>query len=281
MIQLTKFQKFFPTGTSQCFLGMCSDNKEWVIRLRKTGKNAKRLFSQFVASNLAELIGISCPNSSIINVNFNLLTPLPSKYDEFDIESEIGAGSLFIRELTHFPRPKDYNDVINTPQFEEINLKHLNDSISSKEQFDQLYGMRVFTDWINMSDYHKYENLCLQSENSIIFLDFDLAFSSNNGSWEVPDRYDFITMVSHQAPFWEGIFKNIDIYDPWMQNILNISKDDIESIFSQIPNCWDIPKQYIKLLTDFLLNNREQFILEFLNALDYRENVKAIEKMNL
>jgi hypothetical protein len=61
--------------------------------------------------------------------------------------------------------------------------------------------MKDFTDWINLSDYHKYENLCIHSNDTIIFLDFDLAFSSNNGSWEILEKYESNAMISHQAPF--------------------------------------------------------------------------------
>ncbi len=279
MLCLVEFKKFFISGTSQCFLGLCNDKKEWVIRLKKTGKNSKRLFSQLVASQLAELIGISCPKSEIIEIHFDFIDPLPDKFIQFDNESDIGVGSNFISGLTHFPKPENYNNILQSPSFGQLNLNHLQNTISSKAQFDQLYGMKVFTDWINMSDYHKYENLCLQPDNSIIFLDFDLAFSGNNGSWSIPANYESNAMISHQAPFWEGLVENDDVYNPWMEKILNISKDNINSIFSQIPNCWGIPNEYIDSLKEFLLINRNQFIAEFFSAVEFRQTIDEIENM--
>ena len=102
-------------------------------------ENAKRLFSQFVASQLAELIGISCPKSKIIVINFDLIGPLPDKFIQFDNESDIGVGSNFINGITHFPRPQNYNNILHASNFGQINLNHLQNIISSKEQFEQLY----------------------------------------------------------------------------------------------------------------------------------------------
>jgi hypothetical protein len=228
---------------------------------------------------LAELIGISCPHSIIINVDYTLLDQLPNIYIEFDKECNIGVGSMFISDLTPFPKPKNYNEILKSKTFKNINYDHLCNTISSNKQFSQLYGMKVFTDWINLSDYHKYENLCLHSNDTIIFLDFDLAFSSNNGSWEIPEKYESNAMISHQAPFWDGLIENKEVYNPWMENILHLSEDDIKYIFLQIPDCWEIPDIYITSLIDFLLNNRNQFITAFFSALDFRETIDAIEHM--
>jgi len=64
-----------------------------------------------------------------------------------------------------------------------------------------------------------------------------------------------------------------------MKKNLKISEDNIHSIFSQIPNCWGIPNEYIDSLKEFLLNNRNQFIAEFFSAVEYRQTIDEIENM--
>ena len=101
MLKLVNFKEYCETGTSQCFLGSCNNKKDWIIRLKKKDYNSKRLISQYVASSLAKLIGISCPRSELIEVNFDLLTSLPKNYSEFDSDCNIGVSTIFIDDLKH------------------------------------------------------------------------------------------------------------------------------------------------------------------------------------
>lgn len=142
--------------------------------------------------------------------------------------------------------------------------------ISSEDDFNQLYGMKVFSDWIKINDYHKYENLYLNSENNIIFLDFDVAFSSSNGSFDIPKNYDWGEMMSHQAPFWEGLTENLQVYNEWFDKIRKISEKDIRNIIQKIPSIWEVPELYQNSLVEFLLSNREKYISEFTSAFQYR-----------
>lgn len=268
MLKLVEFVNFFKTGTSQCFLGLCDDNMYWVIRNKKRDYNSKRLFAQFIASHLAKLMGISTPLSTIVKVNIDELNPLPNNYVEFDIERNIGVGTIFIKDLKHIPTPPKYDEVLSSPNFGNINQNHLKNLIPSEKQYAQLYGMKVFASWVYIDDFHKYENLCLDSKNNIVFLDFDKAFSSSNGSWEIPNNYDF----DHQAPFWEGLYENQDMYDPWFTRLKNLDIMNIKNIFSQIPKCWEVPERYQNSLIEYLYYDRNQFISEFIEAYEYRNN---------
>jgi len=270
MLQLAEFKYYFKKGTSQCFLGKCNEGNYWVIRLKKKDKNSKRLFSQYLASNLAQLIGISTPGSTLINVNLDLLEEFPAKFVEFDSDCSIGVGTRFIQDITPFPTPPDYPNSLRSKDFDEINIKHLNKFINSKTDFDQLYGMRVFTDWIKINDYHKYENLYINSKQNIIFIDFDIAFSTANGSFDLPENYDFIEMINHQAPFWEGLEEELSNYEEWFSRILNVSDSAVFEILNIIPTEWLIPNSYPESLMKFILNNRDHFISEFKHALDFR-----------
>ena len=69
MIDVKEIKYFIKNSTSNSFVARCSDNGDWVVRMKKQGKNSKRLFSEYVAGKLAQEFGISRPAVSLVRLS--------------------------------------------------------------------------------------------------------------------------------------------------------------------------------------------------------------------
>ena len=156
-----------------------------------------------------------------------------------------------------------------------VNIEYLKKELSEVKNFEQLYALKVFSHWIYLSDYHKYENLQITSSNKIIFLDFDLAFSSDDNSWGDIPEYDFIRINTNQAPFWEGLTAELKPFIIWLEKLGDLSIDNILDKIKELPEFWNIPEMYLKDLLNFMFNNRDKFIEEFKHSVDFQKDLNA------
>ncbi len=273
MLKAVIFNRFLTQGSSKCFIVLCDDNKNWVVRIKKKNKNSKGLFSEYLAGLLSLQYGLNHPRVQLVEVGHNIFEELSKHENIFQESCRIGIATEFIEDLMPVSPPKNIN--YNSTEFPIANFNYISKLIKDKNQFSQLYGMKVFSDWIVLKDFHKYENLLLDKVGHIYFLDFDLAFMSiDSNDWNLPPVYDWIRMSSHQAPFWEGFRESEIEYQKWFEKIMAI---EIESVkLEQIPSCWEIPKYYIENLLEFLFNNRELFIKEFQHAYNFRNDISKM-----
>lgn len=267
---LTEFIRFFECGSSQCFLGLCNDDNEWVIRLKKIGKNARRLFSEYYCGFLGLNVGLSKPKTSLVSVDFNKIPKLPYNFTNFDRNSPVGVGTQFIPGLKTFPRPTNYNMLLSDPKFPSVNKKHILENLQFDSELSQFYGIIIFVNWAYIADYHKYENLNIDNNGHVKFLDFDLAFSFGGKTWEIPQEYDFSSMMVNFPPFTEGIEEDMNQYTHWFDAINSLSIEESNDFLQNIPTEWQMPSSYLNDLQSFLFTNRDQFISLFKRAASYR-----------
>jgi len=272
-MEVIEFIEFVENSSANSFLAKCSDDKLWIVRCKKKDKNSKRLFSEYVAGILAEKYGISHPQVNLVKVPSKFISMLNNYNNIFDEHCFVGVATFFIEELRRVkgPKVKSFLD----PTFPKVNIEYLKKELSEVKNFEQLYALKVFSHWIYLSDYHKYENLQITSSNKIIFLDFDFAFSSDDNSWGNIPEYDFIRINTNQAPFWEGLTDKLKPFTIWLEKLGNLSSDNILNKIQELPECWNIPEKYLKDLLNFMFNNRDKFIEEFKHSVDFQKDLKA------
>jgi len=272
-MKIIKFKNFVENSTSNSFLAKCSDNEFWIVRCKKKDKNSKRLFSEYVAGILAEEYGIKHPQVKLVKVPSKIMSLLNSYNNIFDENCLVGVATSFIKDLRIIKAPnvKSFLD----PTFPQINIEHLKNELSDVKNFEQIYALKVFSHWIYLSDYHKYENLRITTSNEIMFLDFDLAFSSNDNSWGDVPEYDFIRINTNQAPFWEGLTEELEPFEIWLEKLNKLSIDKSLNKIQVLPNCWNIPENYLENLLNFIFNNRKKFIDEFKHGIELQRHLKS------
>ena len=269
MLRANRFDRFLENGSSKYFVAKCDDGKEWVIRIKKKDKNSKRLFSEYLAGLLALEFGLNRPLVKLVEIDSVIYTELKDCLDIFDENCLIGTATEFVNDIRHISSPPNIN--YSDSNYPQKNLEYLTKLITDKTQFSQLYAMKVFSEWIVLKDFHKYENLLLSQNHEVYFLDFDLAFMSDGPSdWNDPLKYDWIRMSRHQAPFWEGIIENEQVYAEHMERLLALKKESIN--IDSLPSCWQVPSDYLMRLLDFIFNNRESFIDGFKHPYEFRND---------
>ncbi len=272
MIDVKELKYFIKNSTSNSFVAKCADNRDWVIRLKKQGKNTKRLFSEYVAGKLAQEFGIRRPAVSLVRLSKSNYSKINSKEKLFDNKCNIGVGSKYIEGLDDIGMPQTGSFL--SKDFPEINRKFILRVLNGSPNFEQIFGLKVFSHWIYLSDYHKYENLKVNSDKRINYLDFDLAFSSNYGEWGELQPYDWINIQTDQAPFWEGFTYEIEPFENWLKKLIKLDLHRVILSLDPIPDCWDVPENYLINTLEFIFNNRNQFIEEFRHAIDFKKQTK-------
>ena len=196
-MEVTEFKSFFEGSSAKCFRALCDDGKDWVIRCKKKNKNSKRLFSEYVAGKLAIEFGINRPDCKVVKIPNTFMKKLNGFENIFDENCSYGVATLFINNLNSFkpPKTKSYLD----KDFSKINFDFITKEMSGVKNFEQIYALKVFSHWIYLSDYHKYENLKITQDKKIVFLDFDLSFESNEGSWGRMPDYSYIKIKLHSC----------------------------------------------------------------------------------
>lgn len=273
-MEVVKFKRFIDNSTSKSFLAKCSDGRDWIIRCKKKDKNSKRLLSEYIAGNLAKSFGINHPEVMLVKIPSKIMSIINSYGDIYDGNCLFGVATLFVQNLKKVKAPK-VNSFLD-PEFPQVNIKHLSIELSGVKNFEQLYGLKVFSHWIYLSDYHKYENLQITSNNEIIFLDFDLSFESNDDSWGILPEYSFIRVNTNQAPFWEGYTDNVEPFNFWLNKLNELSKIDCLNQLEILPHCWNVPDNYVTNVFNYIFNNRHKFIEEFIHGIEFHRDSKSL-----
>jgi hypothetical protein len=275
-MEAIQFIKFIENSTSKSFLAKCSDSRYWVIRSKKKDKNSKRLFSEYIAGTLAENFGINHPKVKLVKIPSKIVSILNGYDNIFDENCSVGVASLYIKNLKKIMAPKVKSFL--EPTFPQINIEHLQKELSDVKNFEQIYGLKVFSHWIYLTDYHKYENIQVTADNKIMFLDFDLSFESNENSWGRLPEYSFIKINTNQASFWEGYTDDIKPFQYWLDKLIELSPQEFLNKLEALPICWGVPKNYLENICDYIFKNRGIFIEEFKRGIDFHRELKSLKE---
>ncbi|MEE8186728.1 MAG: HipA family kinase [Nitrososphaerales archaeon] len=255
MVNAIQFIEFLESASSRCFHVLGDDGNEWVVRSRKVGKNAKRLFNEYAAGNLATNYGLSRPSVSLVRILPGVLKHLDENI--FDQSCTIGVGTQYIANLAKVPRP---NVSFTSKEFLDANKQHLLAIFGSDYDFTHFYGHRLFSNWVLLEDY-KYETLHISPGRIPVFLDLDLAFGGSG--WDtLPNGHTFSRMPQYAA-YCEGVTSDMSKFEPLFEKFRSIDQDEFDRLIASIPMGWDIPEGYADKLSSLLFGNIDHFIEEF------------------
>lgn len=270
MRKMKEFCNWMKNSSAQSFLAICDDGVEWIVRLKKKDFTAHRLFSEYFIGRLANEINLPHPNCEIVYVNHKDIPTLPDNYEPFDTNCKFGIVTKYMKNYKHFEKPTNYEIMdLTGDKFKDINKEHIYGIVGSSE-IKNFYGIIIFSKWAIISDYHKYENLMINANNEVLFLDFDLGLSFDDKDYNIKTRYDYLRMVYSLPPFCSGIEENINEYDAWIDSIRRVKKEDTEQIVSEIPKCWEIDEKLLKGSIEILFDSREKFIENFIKSVEFR-----------
>lgn len=253
-MEILDLYDFIENSSARIIKVVCSDGNQWVIRCKKQKKNSRRLFSEYVSGILSQELGIYHPRVQIVDVPLGMFKNINSKEKLFDEKCLKSVATLYIEGLEEFSLTSE-------------NILYFINS-------NQIFGYILFIFWINLSDYYKQENIQRTPNNELVFLDFDLAFSSHAGEWgNLPD-YDDLKIAINQPSFLEPFTTEIKPFEKWIDKLLDMSKTVVLKKIGLLPDCWQIPSNYMNSCIDFIFDNRSRFIQEFKNSIGIKRNLK-------
>ncbi|MCW8806353.1 MAG: hypothetical protein OQK56_07840 [Ignavibacteriaceae bacterium] len=253
-MKIADIYDFEEISSARIFRALCTDGNLWVLRCKKREKNSRRLFSEYVSGILSEELGINHPKVQIVDIPVNMLNRINSIENIFDEKCLKSVGTLFIEGIKKF------------------NLKSENKLRFTNS--NHIFGYILFIYWVHMSDYYKQENIQKTINNELVFLDFDLSFSSDIEEWgNLPD-YDDIKIAINQPSFLEPFTTSLEPFEEWIIKLLSISKTRILNKIGSLPECWQIPPNYFSSCMDFIFDNRSRFIQEFKNSINLKKNLR-------
>jgi hypothetical protein len=256
MLKITDITSIFPESSALAFHAFADDDEEYVVRLKKVGKNARRLFNEFVSAHLAQSLGLNRPSAEIVQVPREIVLKLNT--NEFALSDQLGVGTKYCRGCRHIKPPEPYD--LSDSLFPQRNRKHLSHYTGDMEALAQLYGYHVVTEWIQLADQQKYENLLADGNGSILFLDFDMAFNGVDPTCTLSDyRWDKMCCT---APFLIGVLQDTTCFTPWVKKIMNLDESVYSECAAQLPQEFAIERNFIDDIGRYLFRNREKFAEE-------------------
>jgi hypothetical protein len=261
MIEIVKINEDLPQSSANALHAVCTEGRQWVLRLKKREKNARRLVNEFLAAGLACEVGIRRPSAEVALVSSGII---PARHqDLFGRANQFGIAIEFLNNIRHVSPPCNYNPCL--PDFAVTNKLHLNELLKTGDNLDQFYGYHVFTNWIQLQDGGKYENLMIDENGHFVFLDMDFAFGGADNECEMQD-YNWYS-IRPVAPFLEGIITEKQLYERWLERINGVSIELFRELVSQIEGRLEFSPSCVERIEAILFDQREQFLSEFASAL--------------
>jgi len=268
MIKANKYLTKLTESSSFSFIVLGDDNKKWVVRAKKKQKFSTRLFNEFTAGILASEIGFNKPKVELIKLTSEIISNAEKNHpesDNFEIDSDIAVGTEYIENLERIV-PEDNSSIKNSISYKNQLIR----KFGVDYNFNPFYAYCVFAEWIFLRD-KKYENLHVMTDLRPIFLDFDVSFTGLSYEHQAPDKYSLTEMISDNI-FSEVIIWEKERFEVWLSNIQSCNKDKIKRLLTELPQSWELPNGIRQKIIRTLLDNREQFIKEFMNFIKYKKN---------
>lgn len=261
MIEILEIRNDIPGSSANALHAISHDGTEWVLRLKKKDKNARRLMNEFVAAGLACRCGINRPKAVVAHIAEGLI---PSRHAElFTQQKQFGIAVEYIKNIKNVSPPEDNNPLL--PDFPKINRNHLRPLYEQSDNLGQLYGYFVFSNWIQLADNYKYENLLIDQENNFVFLDMDCAFGGARNECEMKE-YEWHT-IPKVAPFLEGIIEDSVLCADWLNAVRSVSIDYFQELVNEIRGKIEFSENCVTQIGKFLFDQKEQFFSAFKSAL--------------
>lgn len=256
MVTLKKFIKRIDNATSRAFIGNDENGESWVIRPRLRKFSSKRLFNEYYSGKLGEEFNISRPTVELIKLDIDVSNHFDEEID-YDSLAVATKYNDFISSIELPP-----NSDCNSDEFPKVNVNYLTQIFGKDYDFEEFYAYRIFSAWICLEDYWKYNNLHLNKISlRPVFIDFDFSFKGAEWS-ELPKEYIYYQMDSC-AFFLDGIITDIKRFEKYYEILKNIDKEKYQSMINSLPENWNIPNKFIVNLMNLLFEQRDLFIKEF------------------
>lgn len=225
-------------GGSQSHVLECDDGRKYVTKLLGNPQADRVLANEFLCTHIARSIGLSVPDSAIVDVDEGFICRTPELRFSFGSgESAPRAGHQFGSRLVEDDYVYDY--VPPDTQFRNIR---------------EFAGALAFDKWTCQADGRQalFTRRARQRTYNITLIDFGYAF---NVEWSWPDSP--MRGVAARVDIYSGITGWKD-FEPWLSRIENFQREDLAAIASGLPVEWHEDPDGLERLLDGLILRRSK-----------------------
>lgn len=233
-------------GGAQSQLMLGADGKLWVVKFQNNPQHLRVLANELIATRLAAAVGLSVPNSDVVEVTQWLIANTPGMRVEGLAERSrpYTAGLHFGSQFVGGLMPGQVLDYLPEPQLEEVrNLR-------------EFAGMLCIDKWTGNSNGRQavFERRPRERRYRASFIDQGFCF--NGGEWTFPD-----------SPL-RGVYQRNNVYaavtgwesfEPWLSRVEAMRAEALWRIAEIVPPEWyagDVPA--LEHLMEQLLARRER-----------------------
>src|SRR5580698_3911976 len=201
------------------------DGRLWVVKFQNNHQHLRVLANELIATRLAAAVGLTVPESEVVDVTEWLIANSPGMHIELarDGREPYRAGLQFGSQLVGGLMPGQVVDYLPEPQLEEV------------KNLEEFAGILALDKWTGNCNGRQavFERRPRERKYRAIFIDQGFCF--NAGEWTFPD-----------APL-RGVFarnlvyRNIrgwDAFEPWLERIEKFAAEKLGEIAEAVPPEW-------------------------------------------
>lgn len=211
-------------GGSQSHLMRCEDGHYYVVKFRNNPQHERVLANEFLATRLAEIVGLPVPVAQVVDVKEWLV----EHTDELTIllsgrEIRVEAGLQFGSRYVVSPVQGEVLDYLPPERLDRV------------RNLDTFAGMLAIDKWTCNADGRQaaFWRKMREKKYSASFIDQGYCF--NAGEWTFPDFP--LRGVYPQNEVYARV-NNWESFGPWLSRVEMLNNDLIWKIAGEIPPSW-------------------------------------------
>ncbi|HEV2992389.1 MAG TPA: HipA family kinase [Candidatus Angelobacter sp.] len=240
-------------GGAQSHLMRAADGHFYVVKFQNNPQHIRVLANEFLATQLAQHVGLPVPATEIIEVNEWLIQNTPELRMEGGGRSVLcqpglQLGSRFVCD----PEEGQVFDYLPENMF---------DRVKNREAF---VGMLALDKWLGNANGRQAVFWKKTGDRKYRVTFIDQGYCFNAGEWTFPD------LALHGVYYRNFVYQHVrgwESFEPWLARIENLNPKTIIDIAGKIPpewcgNDWDA----LKVMVDVIIERRKPRLRELIEA---------------
>ncbi|HEV3038707.1 MAG TPA: HipA family kinase [Candidatus Angelobacter sp.] len=240
-------------GGAQSHLMRAADGHLYVVKFQSNPQHTRVLANEFLATRLAQHVGLPVPATEIIEVDDWLIRNTPElRMESGGISALCQSGLQFGARFVCNPDEGHIFDYLPESMF---------DRVKNRETFA---GMLILDKWLGNANGRQAVFWKKTSERKYQVTFIDQGYCFNAGEWTFPD------LALHGVYYRNFVYQHVrgwESFEPWLSRIEELNPKTIIDIAGKIPpewcgNDWDA----LKVMVDVIIGRRKPRLRELIEA---------------